>query len=252
MELQVALLAIGIGLLTGFINTLAGSGSLITLPFLIFTGLDADVANATNRIGVFLQTLVGTATLQSQASIPLKGAGILIWPSVCGSVIGSLLALQLDADMMQWVIGVLMLVLLVPVTINPKKWLRTQDALEKPRRPWLVGGLSFVLGIYGGFIQAGVGIFLLALMVLVANFSILRANMLKNLIVCAFTIPALAIFIWNGKMAWGIGLTMAGGQMVGAWVAARFLARHELAGKITRALVVVMLLASAVSMFLKS
>lgn len=251
MEWHVVLLAIGIGLLTGFINTLAGSGSLITLPFLIFAGLPADVANATNRVGVFLQTLVGTVTIQSQNRIPLRGAGIMVWPSVAGSVVGALLALSMDAKTMHWVIGILMILLLVPVTINPKKWLRKSDEAPTHSNPWLTGTIFFILGIYGGFIQAGVGIFLLSAMVLIANFSITRANMLKGLITCVFTIPALAIFIWNGKVEWGIGLILAAGQMVGAWFAARFLAQHELAGQITRGLVVLMLVASAISMFFK-
>jgi uncharacterized membrane protein YfcA len=252
METKLAVMAILLGVLTGFINTLAGSGSILILPFLIFAGLGADVANATNRIGLFLQTLVSTATLQSRSALPMQGSGVLIWPSVGGAIIGSLLALHMTAEIMHWVIGILMVLLIVPVAMNPTKWLSTQDHRQHPRRPWLVGSLAFFLGIYGGFIQAGVGIFLLALMVQVANFSITRANMLKNLIVCVFTIPVLIIFIYYDKVNWQFGLTLAIGQVAGGWTAARFLARHELAGKITRILVIVMLLASAVSMFLKA
>lgn len=244
--------AVLLGVVTGFINTLAGSGSLHILPFFIFMGLSAPEANATNRIGVFLQTLVGSATLMRQSKIPMQGAGILIWPSVVGSALGAILALGIDAKAMNLVIGIVMCIMLIPMFISPQKWMRTEDDTTNPPKTWLVILIFFILGIYGGFIQGGVGIFMLTAMVFVAKYRVVRANMLKNVIVFIFTIPALAIFIWSGDIHYGLGLTVAAGQMVGAWFAARFAVHNAAAGKITRWLSILMLAAAAIQMFFNS
>lgn len=241
--------AIGIGLLVGFVNTLAGSGSLVTLPFFLALGLSPAEANATNRLGILMQTFVGSATLMRRTRISLAGTGLMIWSTTAGSVLGAWLALELDADTMRYVIGTLMIVMLVPVLLSPEKWLRTEDDLSKPPKRWLILVIFFLLGVYGGFIQAGVGIFLLTSMVLVANLRLARANMLKNIIVCVFTVPALAIFIYHGDVVWVPGLIMAGGQMVGAYIAARFAAQSPVANQLTRWLLVLMLVLGAVKTF---
>jgi uncharacterized protein len=242
--------AIGIGLLVGFVNTLAGSGSLVTLPFFLALGLSPAEANATNRLGILMQTFVGSATLMRRTRISLAGTGLMIWSTTAGSVLGAWLALELDAATMRYVIGTLMIVMLVPVLLSPEKWLRTEDDLSKPPKRWLIFVIFFLLGVYGGFIQAGVGIFLLTSMVLVANLRLARANMLKNIIVFVFTVPALALFIYHGDVVWVPGLIMAGGQMVGAYVAARFAAQSPVANQLTRWLLVLMLVLGAVKTFL--
>jgi uncharacterized protein len=243
------LAAIGIGILVGFVNTLAGSGSLVTLPFFLALGLSPAEANATNRLGILMQTFVGSATLMRHTQVSLHGAGLMIWTSTAGSVVGAWLALELDADTMRYVIGTLMVVMLVPVLLSPEKWLRTEDDLSRPPNRWLMVVIFFALGVYGGFIQAGVGIFLLTSMVLVARLRLARANALKNIIVFVFTVPALALFIYHGDVVWVPGLIMAGGQMIGAYVAARFAAHSPIANKLTRALLVLMLVLGAVKTF---
>jgi hypothetical protein len=241
--------AVGIGILVGFVNTLAGSGSLVTLPFFLALGLSPAEANATNRVGVLLQTMVGSATLMRRTGIPLTGTGLMIGSTTAGSLVGAWLALGMDADAMRYMIGGLMIVMLFPVLMSPEKWLREEDDLSVPPNPWLIGVIFFVLGIYGGFIQAGVGIFLLSAMVLVGRLRLARANMLKNIIVFIFTVPALALFIYYGQVVWVPGLIMAGGQMVGAYVAARFAAQSRFANQLTRVLLVLMLILGAVRTF---
>jgi uncharacterized membrane protein YfcA len=242
--------AIGIGILVGFVNTLAGSGSLVTLPFFLALGLSPVEANATNRLGIFVQSLVSSVTLFRQARIPLDGTGPMIWSATAGALVGAWMALKMDADTMRYVIGTLMIVMLIPVLVSPKKWLRSADDVSKRPKTWLIVVIFFILGIYGGFIQAGVGIFMLTALVLVANLHLARANLLKNIIVFSFTVPALTLFIYKGHVVWLPGLMMAGGQVVGAYIAARFAAQSPIANQLTRILLVLMLLLGALKTFL--
>ncbi len=245
----VYLLAILAGILAGIINTLAGSGSLITLPMLIFLGLPANVANATNRVGVVLQNVVGAGTLHREGRLSLRGVWWLVGPAVLGSIPGAWLAANLNAKAMNQVIGVVMLVMLVVILIDPKRWLR-KESIVKPGRPSApVLLLFFALGVYGGFIQAGVGVFLLASMVLGVGYNLVEANGIKLIIVLGLTLTALAVFISRGQVIWSVGALMAAGQSIGAWLAARFAARNKNANVWVRRLLIVVIVASILKLF---
>ena len=224
------ILAVFAGMLAGFINTLAGSGSLITLPMLIFLGLPANIANATNRIGIFCAALVGTLTFKKGGHLSIK-MGNLAWlliPIIVGSIAGAQVAAMLDAQAMHIVIRVVMVIMLAVILIKPKRWLvEATDAFDPRRHVLLTVAIFFFIGVYGGLIQAGVGILLLAALVLYAKYSLVQANGLKVLTVLVFTVPALAIFIWNDQVNWPLGLLLALGQCVGAWVGARFATKHK-------------------------
>ncbi len=205
----------------GFINTLAGSGSLITLPLLIFIGLPANVANGTNRVGVLFQNLVSADSFRRQRVLDTRGALILAIPAIIGSVIGAQIAVNLDEEMMRRTIGALMVIMLVVVLVRPNRWLEGRSEIAN-HRPGLVQILIFfAIGIYGGFIQAGVGIFLLAGLVLSVGYDLVRANAVKVLIILLFTISALMVFVYNDQVWWGVGFLLAIGNALGGWVAAR-------------------------------
>jgi uncharacterized membrane protein YfcA len=208
------------GFAAGFINTLAGSGSLITLPILILLGLPANVANGTNRVGVLLQNAVAVATFRQSRVLDVAGAWKLVVPAVVGSVVGAALAVDLDEVLLRRVIGVLMVVMLFVMLLKPERWL-DEHATGRPARLWVEVPLLFAVGVYGGFIQAGVGIFLIAGLVLAAGFNVLRANALKNLVNLVITAAALLVFVINHQVDWSLGLLLALGQATGAWVAAR-------------------------------
>jgi uncharacterized membrane protein YfcA len=245
------LLAIGIGILTGFVNTLAGSGTLLITPFFIFLGLPADVANGTNRLGIFAQTLVGSFMLKRQSNVSLKGSEILIIPSMIGSIGGALLASHLNPKVLEGVIAVVMLLMIYPIARNSEKWMREKSVSEEFHRKPLLIAVFFVLGFYGGFIQAGTGIFILSAIVLIAERSLQYANLLKNLIVFFFTIPALAIYIYYDEIAWEIGLVVMVAQSAGAWFAARFLGKSPKANMVVRYLLIGILAVSGVIMLVK-
>jgi hypothetical protein len=209
------------GFACGFINTLSGSGSLITLPLLIFLGLPANVANGTNRVAILLQNVVGVASFRRKKLLSLKRGLILAIPAVIGSVVGAQIAVNLDEMMMRRTIGALMVIMLAVILVRPKRWLEGRpEALNQS--PGLIQILIlFGIGAYGGFIQAGVGIFLLAGLVLGAGYDLVRGNAVKVLIILCFTPFALAVFLLNDQVEWGVGLVLAIGNMLGAWVAVK-------------------------------
>ena len=217
--LYLAVIAAGFG--AGFINTLAGSGSLITLPLLIFLGLPANVANGTNRVGVVFQNLVSVGSFRQNNMLDMRGGVILSIPAIVGSVIGAQIAVNLDEQLMRRTIGALMVVMLIIMFVRPNRWLRGHPEAMK-QRPGLVQIIIFfAIGIYGGFIQAGVGIFLLAGLVLSVGYDLVRANAIKVLIILFFTIAAMVVFVINDQVWWGMGTLLAIGNALGGWAAAK-------------------------------
>ncbi|MBW1771925.1 MAG: sulfite exporter TauE/SafE family protein [Deltaproteobacteria bacterium] len=214
-----AVIAAGFG--CGFINTLAGSGSLISLPVLIFLGLPANMANGTNRVGILIQTVVSLRSFKKQNMLDFRGGIMLALPAIVGAIIGAQIAVNLDEQMLRRVIGALMVVMLVFILARPKRWLKGQLEVlgRRPRALELV--IFFFIGAYGGFIQAGVGIFLLAGLVLGVGYDLVRANAVKVLIVLCFTAFAMVVFMINGQILWGMGLLLAVGNAGGGWLAAK-------------------------------
>lgn len=246
MELSPLILALAIlcGAVAGFINTLAGSGSLVTLPMLIFMGLPPTVANGTNRIGVIFQNIVGMSKFHKSGHLDLDMSKPLIIPMILGAIVGSLIAVDLDEQMMTHAIAGVMILMLGVILMKPKQWLREQaDSSGKPKGP-LTSLLFFVIGVYGGFIQAGVGVFLLAGMVLRCGFTVVQSNGIKLLLVLVFSVPALILFQINGQVHWPLGCLMAVGQGAGAWLAAHFAAKSENAPIWIRRLLIAVILGS--------
>lgn len=217
---------VGAGFVAGFINTLAGSGSLVTLPLLMFLGLPAGVANGTNRIAILLQNMVAVSSFHQQKILSLRRGLPLAAPAVLGSLVGAQIAVNLNDLMMQRAIGCLLVAMLIVMLIRPRRWLEGRPDWANQRFGWLQIVIFFLIGLYGGFIQAGVGIFLLAGLVLGMGYDLVRANSAKVLIILCYTPFALIVFLLNDQIQWGIGLILALGSMLGAWVASRMAVRR--------------------------
>lgn len=210
------------GALAGAINTLAGSGSLVTLPLLLSLGLPANVANGTNRVGVFFQGLTALGTIRARGTHNWKSGWWVVAWYTAGALIGARVAVDVPERMLKAAILVLMAFMLVVLLVRPQRWLaNTEPKPDAARKPlnWL---LFLAVGFYGGFIQAGVGIFLISALVLRAGFDLVSANTIKLLVVFAFSLPVLAVFVRGGQVVWSYGLLLALGQALGAWGAARF------------------------------
>lgn len=234
------------GIFTGIINTLAGSGSLITLPIFIFIcGLPAPIANGTNRIGVLIQSAVGILAFRKTGGVNYKHTLWLIIPTIAGAIIGSLVAASFNEKLMNYSIGGLMVFMLLVLLINPKRWIRESDPDPTKNRGWQSLLVFFGIGLYGGFIQAGVGIFLLAGLVLAARYSLKDANAIKLLIVFCFSVPALIIFFLNNQVHIGFGLSMAVFQSIGAMIGVRFVSKVPNANIWIHRLLILIVLVSA-------
>jgi uncharacterized membrane protein YfcA len=244
MQWYVYLFAILAGGLAGVINTLAGSGSLVTLPMLVFLGLPADVANGTNRIGVLLQNVVGIFVFGRSESFEPTGNWWLITPSVAGALLGAWIATVLDKSAMEMAIGIVMVVMLVVLISNPKRWLREHSEVATGRPGWAMLVLFFGIGIYGGFIQAGVGVLLLSALVLASGYTLNHANMIKLVVVLLMALTAIPFFMLNNQIDWGLGALMAVGQGIGAWLAANYATRVPNANVWVRRLLIVIVLVS--------
>lgn len=234
------------GFVAGFMNTLAGSGSLLTLPILILLGLPANVANGTNRVGVLLQNVAAVSTFRRRGALPLAGAWKLIAPTVVGAIVGAALAVDLDEALLRETIGVLLLVLLAVLLLNPERWIAAHATRREPRVLVEVP-VFFLIGVYGGFIQISVGLFLLAGLVLGAGYDVVGANALKNLIVLVFTAAALVVFVANEQVEWMLGLLLGAGQAAGAWAAAHVAV--ERGAVLVRWTVVAVTIGSAIALF---
>ncbi len=210
-----------VGFLAGFINTLAGSGSLLTLPLLMFLGLPANVANGTNRIAILLQNVVGVGSFKQQKVLKYRDGIYLGLPAVAGSLLGASLAVNINEKIMGQVIGLLLVFMFFIIVIKPEKWLKPEDKNTGSISYWIQMIIFFFIGIYGGFIQAGVGFFLLAGLVLGSGFDLVKANAVKVLIVLLYTPVALLVFIYHDQVNYFIGLILAIGSMMGAYVGSR-------------------------------
>lgn len=235
-----------VGFIAGFVNTLAGSGSLITLPVLILLGLPANVANGTNRVGLLVQNVVSVATFRRRGALRLTGSARLVVPAVAGAFVGAALAVDLDEALLNRTIGILMLLMLAVIIARPRRWLEAHADGTAIHYAWQLP-LYFGIGIYCGFIQAGAGIFLLAGLVLGSGFDLVRGNAMKNLIVLIVTVAALAVFVINDQVRWGLGLLLASGNAAGAWVGAHMAVSRGAA--FVRYVLIVIIVLSAIALF---
>jgi len=246
------LFAIFTGFVAGIMNTLAGNGSALTLPVLVLLGLPTGVANGTNRIGVLVQSLTGYLTFKKGGmSADTAAFKWLVIPAVAGSVAGAQKAVVLHEKFLNLALACLMLLLLYLTLKNPAQWLTTQQPNAHKLRNAKTLMLMFLVGIYGGFIQAGVGIIILTALVPFAGYSLTQANSIKSLLVLAFTIPALLVFILNGQVNWLLGLLLSVGQALGAWVAATFALRVARANVYIRYLLIAVIVFACVQFFYK-
>lgn len=229
-EWYVYVIAIIGGFLAGIINTLAGSGSAITLTILTeLLGLPGNMANGTNRVGVLTAGLAGTAAFYKNGKLNINKSKRYTIPTVIGAIAGTILAVWVSNEQFKTVFQYLMILMLFIILIKPKRWLQETDD-KNALSVWIAIPLFLALGFYGGFIQMGMGVFYLASMVLVAKYNIIEGNAVKTFVVAVYTIIAVAIFQYKGLIDWYLGGVLAIGQTVGGWLTATYASKYENAG----------------------
>jgi len=234
-------LLFGVGLLAGFVNVMAGGGSTLTLPVLILLGLDGATANGTNRVGIFIQNIFASWSFHRENVSHLRQSLVFAACALPGTILGAILAVRVSDIWFERILGVVILGVVVSMVI-PRK----TDPITTPEgndSRWIYPAL-FGIGFYGGFIQAGVGFLFMAAFYHLLKMKLIFVNMQKVAVVLLYTLPALAIFAWHGNVDWGLGLSLAGGNALGGWWAARFAVRRgEKAIRIV--LIIAMLLVAA-------
>ncbi len=238
------LAVLGAGLVAGFVNTMAGGGSFITLVALDMVGLSAETANGTNRIAVEMQNIMAVLGFKSKGMSDWKLSLHFALPALLGAILGARLVIELPEATFHRILAVAMLLMLVVLIVNPKRWLRERKVeMTWPRR--LAAYVTFfAVGIYGGAIQAGVGFLLIASLVAVGGMNLVRCNSHKVFIVGVYTLAAIAVFALNGDIHLGYGVLLGLTQGLGAWIASRL--SVDKGEKVVRPVLMLMLVVMAV------
>jgi len=219
---ELAALAV-IGVAAGWINTLAGGGSMLTVPALMFFGLPADVANGTSRVAIVAQCAMGVRGYARAGKLEGLRFGRVVGPTLAGSAAGAYLATWLPNAVFRPVLLGTMLVMAVTLIAKPS--VLVPDEGTEPRDPTQhpLAWLSLLLaGFYGGFLQAGVGLILLAVLGGMLRYDLVRGNALKLAIVLAFSVVSVAVFVWRDRVQWSPALALVVGNSVGAQLGVRF------------------------------
>jgi len=240
----------GIGFVAGVINTIAGGGSLLTLPMLIFMGLPPAVANGTNRIGIFIQCITSMAGFKSKGIKPSLFGVYLGLSALIGSIIGAQIAIDIKGDVFNKILAIVMVFVVVFMVFKPK--VKTEDLIDRiqGKHLWLSVLAFFFIGVYGGFIQAGVGIFILLALSSINHLSLVKSNAIKVLVVSIYTVGALAIFICNQQIDFLYGFILAIGNAIGGWVASRWAVNKG--DGLVKVFLIIMVIAMAIKLWIDS
>lgn len=203
-----------VGIVAGILNVLAGGGSLLTLPLLIFMGLPGAVANGTNRVAIFCQNLFAIQGFRKRGVMPKDLILLCTPPALLGSWVGANLAISMDDQLFKQILALIMIGVLIFTAVDPMKRFRREDVPLSLLRKTLIVISFFGVGIYGGFVQAGVG-FIVITTLLVHGFDLIRINAIKVFVVFAYTFIALGVFIYYGQVDYSLGVALAIGNSIG-------------------------------------
>jgi uncharacterized membrane protein YfcA len=208
-----------VGAIAGFLNVLAGGGSALTIPIMIFLGYDATVANGSNRIAIQVEALSAVAAFKKQKHSDFPLSLKLSLMTLPGGILGAFYAVKIDDALFTKILGVVM-VLIIITLMFPKADV-IQHAKNHKWKNWLSWPVMFAVGFYGGFIQAGVGFVIMSVLLHLYNMDLIKINMHKVFIVMVFTVPAVIVFVWTGNVDWFAAVALSIGMMFGTWFAVR-------------------------------
>jgi len=210
-------LLFAVGIVAGILNVLAGGGSLLTLPLLIFMGLPSAMANGTNRVAIFCQNIFAIRGFRRTGMLPLQLALLCTPPALVGSWLGANLAVSLDDQLFKRILALIMIGVMIFTALDPMKRIRQQQVAFGFGRKLLLALSFFGVGVYGGFVQAGVG-FIVITALLVHGLDLVRINAIKVFVIFCYTFIALGVFIWHGQVDWPLGLALAAGNSLGGTI----------------------------------
>lgn len=226
---QDLLLAV-IGVVAGFLNVMAGGGSLLTVPVMVFMGMPGPVANGTNRIAIVAQNITAVITFFRRGFSDFRLSLTLAACAVPGAVLGAWVGTRLEGIWFNRVLALIMIGVMIVMSVKPKPTKPESDRQpaglsERQRTVW-AHVLMIGAGFYGGFIQIGVGFILMPILHRVLGLDLVRVNMHKVFIVLCYTIAALAVFASQLQLMWIAGASLAVGNSIGGWLGAHTAVRR--------------------------
>lgn len=215
-------LLIVVGLIVGFINTMAGGGSLLTLPILIFLGLPSSVANGTNRIAIMMTAF--------SANMGFKSKGISTFPysaytgscALVGSIIGAHIAIDLNDEAFNKILSIIMIIVILIIVFKPKIISDKLSVRLTGKHLRISCVVFFFVGVYGGFVNAGIGFVIMLFLHFYNRMNLVRVNATKVVIVLVYTLGAFLTFVFNDLVDYSYGFCLAIGAVIGGWNASRF------------------------------
>ena len=211
-----------IGVVAGFLNVMAGGGSLLTVPAMVFMGVPGPVANGTNRIAILAQNITAITTFFSKGFADFRLSLTLAACAIPGAIAGALLGVRLEGD---WFNRILALIMLgVMLIMHFDKGNKAAADNHQPSRAQLVRGHLLMLGVgfWGGFIQIGVGFIIMPVLNRVMGLDLVRTNMHKVFIIACYTVVALIVFASQIEILWIVGAALALGNAIGGYLGAHF------------------------------
>jgi len=212
---EIFLLAFG-GFAAGIINTMAGGGSTITVPLLVFAGVPGTHANGSNRVGILPACIAAIVSFRRLGVSDFRDSIIIFFPVAVGSLIGSLAINQLADDQFERLFGLLIVPIVILTLVSPTP--------REGKAPWgraKIIAVFYFVGFYGGAVQAGVGL-LMILALARSGYNLIRANGIKVILNAFITLIAFPVFIFSGKISWGPALVLASGLTIGGWIGAKW------------------------------
>ncbi len=214
------------GVIAGWLNVMAGGGSLLTVPVMLFMGIPAPVANGTNRIGILMEGVAAVATFHRKGFSDFRLSLSLAAAACAGAVGGALLGVKLEGVWFDRLLALAIIAVMLLMATGRRAAVQTPATGAAPKR-LLLGHLCLVgAGFWGGMIQVGVGFILIPILHRVMGLDLVRVNMHKVFVVLAYTLVALAVFAANVEILWSAGLALGAGMMLGAWLGAHTAIRH--------------------------
>ncbi|MCZ6900530.1 MAG: sulfite exporter TauE/SafE family protein [Bacteroidetes bacterium] len=222
MSITEGLVIFIVGIAAGFANTVAGGGSLLSLPVLIFMGLPSSVANATNRVAIIMQNIFAVSGFKSKGVSTFPYSLYLGLSALVGAIIGARIAVDISSDLFNQILSIVMLLVVIMTIFNPFKKTQQIEEIMTFNRMALALVVFFFIGIYGGFIQAGVGFLMIAALTSINGFSLVKTNSAKVFVALIYTSAAIIVFIIEDQINWEYGIVLATGNSLGGWIGSRW------------------------------
>ncbi|HEY0770584.1 MAG TPA: sulfite exporter TauE/SafE family protein [Sphingobacteriaceae bacterium] len=221
MELYEIPLIIITGFGAAFLNTVGGGGSLFSVPILTFLGLPITSANATSRVALLFQNIFAVGGFRSKGiELPWPYSLYLGIASLFGGVIGAMLASTIKDEVFNKIFVGVMILSVFLILYDP---IKSKGPEKLSTKNQVIGSiLFFFIGIYGGFVQAGIGFMVIAVLSIVNNLSLVKSNYVKVFAAIVYTGVSVIVFALEGKVVWITGLVLAIGHALGGWYASRW------------------------------